>query len=635
MKKALFLIASVLLGTVLYAGPVSRERALQVAEKVFGTSSATKSAAPGLKIVWDGEFEQTKAAVDPALYVVTRDGGGFLIVAGNDNVQPVLGLSFENDFKVEGMPENVRWWMEQYKRYVRSAVSATPEINDQWAQFAQTKALADPVTPGTPGLTDEFTNSRTNEWDQKNPANFYCPKVEDQEYTSVCGCVALATAEVMVWFGNGNLAEVSGTIPGYNYTSSNSKSVDVPGRILDHFVYDWAGMKALTTPESFYNQISSWTGAPTINDNKYYGGSTEGTSLTALGENLAHLLFDIGSLVQAEYNYNPGTGAYSGDIVNNVGPFMGYNNTARYVSKDEYTNGQWAKMVKDEITLRPVIYTGSGTPGGHAYVADGFANYGGNQLFHFNLGWGGSCNGYYTLDIQDDFDGGHYAIFDFYPNPSASTPLPAIGYAAYNDPNPPYNLCYGGVQYVDGYNSSTLAFNLKGFFNVGAAPFLGSIYAVRKNAVGAVAKETKSLWDDEDLGVGAGYAECGPIYVGATTPALVLGDYVEMYYKENGKDAYLPFVTTPFNPLPTTIPFFPAAAIKKNASYSVNDYFVFELTNSSYLLEKTDDWGVTTPGGTTTHYTTDDYQVQLTESGEYKITCTTAQETLVTFITVL
>lgn len=619
MKKALFLIASVLLGTVLYAGPVSREKALQVAEKFFSSSSATKGAAPGLKIVWDGEFEQTKAVVDPALYVVTRDGGGFVMVAGNDNVQPILGFSFENDFKVEGMPENVRAWMEQYKSYVRSAVSATPAIYDQWAQFAETKASAAPVTSG---LTDEFLASRTNEWNQTNPANFFCPKVEEQKYTSVCGCVALAIAEVMVWFGNTNLAKVSGTIPGYSYTSSNSKSVSIPERTLDNFVYQWADLKALTTPTGFYNQISSWTGQPDNNLNKWYGGSTEGTTLTALGENLAHLLFDLGSLVQANYNYDPGTSAYTGDVIAKVAPFMGYNNTARYVSKDGYTNGQWAKMMKDQITLHPVIYNGVSDTGGHAYVADGYANYGGLQLFHFNLGWGGSCNGYYTLDTQDDYDRGHYAAFDFYPNPSASTPLPVMGFDT-----------DGGIEYKAGYNVGILQFNLLNLYNSGAASFSGNLYAVRKNAAGAVAERTAILSGIDDLGIGSGWSLYGKFYVGVTTPALAFGDYLEMYYKEDGKDTYLPFVFGSANTELTALPYFPAAAIKKNASYSVGDYFIFEITNNSYVPKTTDVWSVTTPSGTTTNYTLDDYRVRLMEAGVYKIKVTTDQETITAFIT--
>ena len=90
MKKTFAIAILFLLGTALHAGPVTPERALRVAEHVFSSASATKSVdASSLKIVWDGEFEPaTKAAQDPALYVITRPEGGFVMVAGNDNVRP-------------------------------------------------------------------------------------------------------------------------------------------------------------------------------------------------------------------------------------------------------------------------------------------------------------------------------------------------------------------------------------------------------------------------------------------------------------------------------------------------------------------------------------------------------------------
>ncbi len=218
MKRTISILFMMLLGCALYAGPVTPEKALQVARSVFASAPGTKAAgASNLQIVWDGEFEPaTKSAQDPAFYVVSRPQGGFVMVAGSDNVQPVLAFSFENDFVVEGMPEHVRAWMEQYKRYVRHASTATVGIQEQWAVFEETKATVAPITTG---FIDPYTASHTNEWNQTNPANFYCPDVEGQTQTSVCGCTALATAEVMAWFGNLNKTLTDYTIPSYTYKS--------------------------------------------------------------------------------------------------------------------------------------------------------------------------------------------------------------------------------------------------------------------------------------------------------------------------------------------------------------------------------------------------------------------------------
>ena len=415
MKKTLSILSMLLLGCALYAGPVTPEKALQVAQRVFASASATKATdASSLKIVWNGEFEPaTKAAQDPDFYVVSRSGGGFVMVAGNDNVQPVLAFSFENDFPVEGMPDHVRLWMQQYKDYIRSVASATPEVQEQWESFEETKAnTAKPYE----GVTDEFLLSRTNLWNQTNPANFYCPDVTGQTQTSVCGCVALAVAEIMAWFGTQNSSSFEGTVPEYSYKSDN----EIPVTVHEHNLYsgyNWGEIKTLaeTDPFDFYNQVNGFDSA-TTNEEAYgflfYGANKNNpvtkayNTLSDLGEEIGHLAYDIGTLLKAEYNSSEngfyGTGAITAYIPERVAPVMGYNKNARFLSKDDYPGGQWEIMMKEEVSKRPVLYNGSGN-GGHAYVADGYATYQGKLCFHFNMGWGGSYNGYYNLIHQDDF----------------------------------------------------------------------------------------------------------------------------------------------------------------------------------------------------------------------------------------
>ena len=87
-----FLLVLLIFGGSLSAAPVSSSRALDIAIKIFAAQPATKAVGGSLRIVWDGEDVATKAAVQPAFYVVARDGGGFVIVAGDDNVRPILAM---------------------------------------------------------------------------------------------------------------------------------------------------------------------------------------------------------------------------------------------------------------------------------------------------------------------------------------------------------------------------------------------------------------------------------------------------------------------------------------------------------------------------------------------------------------
>jgi hypothetical protein len=80
---------------------------------------------------------------------------------------------------------------------------------------------------------------------------------------------------------------------------------------------------------------------------------------------------------------------------------FGYSSNARDVSRsswwyENYTTAEWEAMIKEELdAARPILYSASDTngAGGHAFVCDGYNSDG---LFHFNFGWYGTCDGWYT-----------------------------------------------------------------------------------------------------------------------------------------------------------------------------------------------------------------------------------------------
>ena len=56
----------------------------------------------------------------------------------------------------------------------------------------------------------------------------------------------------------------------------------------------------------------------------------------------------------------------------------------------------WIELLKTELdNNRPILYRGhSNSSGGHAFVCDGYDS---NDKFHFNWGWSGSANGFFSL----------------------------------------------------------------------------------------------------------------------------------------------------------------------------------------------------------------------------------------------
>ena len=81
----------------------------------------------------------------------------------------------------------------------------------------------------------------------------------------------------------------------------------------------------------------------------------------------------------------------------------------RYASNDE----EWLSIIKSNLDrLLPVYYRGKSSLGGHAFVCDGYDT---NGLFHFNFGWDGVADGFYTLEDPSGFDDSQAIIYDISP----------------------------------------------------------------------------------------------------------------------------------------------------------------------------------------------------------------------------
>lgn len=604
MKKALFIIAAILLDTLLFAGPVSREKALQVADKVFRSMPETKGAAPALQIVWDGEFEQTKGNVDPAFYVVTREGGGFVIVAGNDDVQPVLGFSFENPFVVEGMPAHVRAWMEQIKAYVRSGVAPTPEVKEKWGDFVETKS----ALPGP--FTDEYEYSRTGEWGQGAPFNYYAPTITGQQEQAVTGCVPLALAEIMAWFGSNNKDAGEGMVEGYTYTVDYGGDAQHKYTIPAHSLgteYRWEALQNCMKASDFD---------------------------TDLGRNAAQLIYDIGTILQVQYNdaNDPGEGTGGNlELLNRLTTMLYYTKWARERNSWTYSSRRWLSMMIEEISKHPVFCSG----GGHAYVADGYATYAGDQVIHYNLGWFGYCNGYYYIDNLYT-DAGTYtaisALFDFEPDPEEVSAGAEAELSFFYEDGEESGLSF------EGYSGPYTLIGFKNLVNTGYVDFSGdlALFKVDRNGNRGADPLYIAGFGSDPLPVGYGFSAT----FGVQTPSnLSFGDRYVLFYRVDNSSEYQPVVCERKDKVLSEIAIYPTAFIQTQASYKKGDYFVFELTNNGYKYGYSS-WTVTDPSGNVNTYSQDDYHVLLDKAGEYKIAVSTELpdtyevETIVTYITV-
>lgn len=589
MKRIILSFAFVLLGaSALLAGPVSRQKALDVAKVVLQEDPSTLDIKEA-----DG------------LYVVNRRSGGFVLVSADDNARPVLGFSFENSFPTDrkDMPDNVRRWLDYIRGYCRSTAVATKEVEQEWAEyeeFAQTKALL------MSDITDEFKGSRSVQWNQSSPANLLCPQIPGESDVSVCGCVPLAFAETLTWFGYPEKGK--GDLPSYSF-NANGNTISMEGYSLGT-VYDWPGLQQLTTPALFYE------------------------CKDPLRTNLAQLVYDCGFMLQAEYSYS-GTSATVYGASGLFGQYMGYNKSAKLIFLDEFIRAEWEEILESQVAQHPVIYSGFDENSGHCYLVDGYATYKQtDRVFHFNFGWGGFGNGYYYAQYQDSGNGdwgeGLSALIDFYPDPEGTSEiLKELSYTSGGS--------YTGLRLESGElkPGSSCSISVRYVMNSGDADFDGILYAVLEDKDGQM-KERYQILDltSDPLPPFYYYTKISGGVQMSSGVSLALGDHLKAYFSTDGGTTMQPvpgrLYTLPFL---GEYPVLPAATIQKDPSYSVGDWFKFIIINTDYLFD-TAVWTVTDPSGKSTDYQQAEGSIRLLEEGEYKIVAKTSKEKITTYIVV-
>lgn len=331
----------------LFSEEVSLEKARQIAETFFGSRTLTRASSPvDLQMVWDGSPRQTKGQADaPTFYVFDNASGpGFVIVAGDDLAKPVLGYSFENEFVTEGMPLNVKAWMDGLAEAVSLARNNPSAFN-----------VATASSVGNVVLKHE-----TAKWNQSAPYNNLCPF--DGGSRSVTGCVATAVAIVMRYHKWPESGE--GTIPAY---TTSSKGISVSAIELG-YEYDWDNMPLI------YSQF----------------GYTD-----AQAQAVARLMADCGAMLTMDYSADA-SGTACELIPGALDSFMKYDGSIGAYSRAFYTDEEWHAMMRQELADNgPVIYSGNDGSVGHAFVLDGYTDQG---YYSLNWGWGSYCDGYYTLD---------------------------------------------------------------------------------------------------------------------------------------------------------------------------------------------------------------------------------------------
>lgn len=288
------------------------------------------------------------AGTDSYLYYMNLKPQGWLLLSAEDRTSPVIGFSFTGQFDEEfAQVPNLNQWIDLYIREIRSihanpALKKHPEREPGYLALKSSHGIT--IDPLIPVL-----------WDQDAGWNKFCP--EDSEGPgghAYGGCVGVSMAQAMSVFKY----PVKGTgTCSYNHA-------------------DYGGIIVRFDKEAPYLWDSMEVDAP--ND-----------------EN-ARLLYHTAVSVSMDFGPD-GSGSYTSRVPDALSKYFRYSKSINRVARGS-NDSIWNRMLIDELLAgRPVIYSGDNDDGepGHAFNLDGVIN---DRFFHFNWGWNGKYNGYFTLD---------------------------------------------------------------------------------------------------------------------------------------------------------------------------------------------------------------------------------------------
>ena len=380
MKKTGIIIGLLLATLPLLAEHVDLETAQKVAGHFLKNNGAKSVVLTDL----------SKEAGFTNLYIFNAEEG-FVVMAADNCVRPILGYSFTGEFETRNMPENIRYWLQGYNDEIQFAIDnqlrATAETAQGWKDLCAGKPDAAKATPVVAPLIQTH-------WDQNDPYNGLCPS------GTVTGCVATAMAQVMKYWNYP--AHGMGS---HTYIPDNNPSL---GELYANFNatnYDWTNMTDTYTSSSTAVQKQA----------------------------VATLMYHCGVSVDMEYGPLPtGSSASTSSVGNALKSYFNYASDVQSLRRSQYDSSVWTGMLKADLDRSwPIQYAGSGTGGGHSFVCDGYDN---QDYFHFNWGWSGSCDAYYTIDNLNPGPGGSgsgaYGIYNDQQeavlgiHPSDSTPAP-------------------------------------------------------------------------------------------------------------------------------------------------------------------------------------------------------------------
>ena len=329
-----------------------------------------------------------------AYYVFNIQGGGWVIIAGDDRAKQVLAYGDKGNIDMNNLPGNMKGYLNTYKEQIEEMQSYKGQVIAK--KSIQRNTVVEPMLKST--------------WGQDEPMDRMCPMVSGE--LAAVGCGPLAMAQIMYY---------------WKYPTQN-QGLD------QYFIYGLGTIPALPATTFDYNlMLDSYTIY-----NPTTGGVSLGTYTDEQANEVAKLCRYCGQA--CEVRYNSSSGSYTYDQ-RDAFKIMGYTNTdVKLIGIDpsyycdnnnKYSQDEWIDLIYAELEAgRPIPYHNVDFVDGHAWVLDGVDADG---KFHMNWGWYERYNGWFEFGAFTVYPNGETWNFNGSGNEMVVNVYPYDGYVIPGD----------------------------------------------------------------------------------------------------------------------------------------------------------------------------------------------------------
>jgi len=356
MKRILLLYSILILCLSLYSGNVDRSKAGKVALNWYRHyAPASKKQANVTRSIpyrYNGR---------DCFYIFSFDKGGFVLVSANDAVTPVLGYGFDHAVPDSVTNEAVKGWFDYYSRQVDTAFILN--LQQDAAVSKWDDIMANRFSPVT---GDSVRPLLTTTWNQIWPYNGNCVANPDGPGGhAMAGCVSVALAQIFKY--HSWPLRAGGKVSYISNACQEPDSISIDYSQQPDFL--WDSMPDVV--ETYNNEVAKLINSTGTSVGSQYGANSTGVAFYYIGsEGIVIRKTALEIILPGFFNYN-------------------------YDSLTTHLKGYdsvWFMLLKKDLNKGlPIYYRG----GNHAWVCDGYDN---SNLFHFNFGWGGSYDGYYSVN---------------------------------------------------------------------------------------------------------------------------------------------------------------------------------------------------------------------------------------------